>query len=95
MLPASNPYASSCSTQHCVTTGSSFNNTGKTRTSRPTLPRSYIRVAEITYLVGGSSDQWFPQVRAGTDIVSRLIQERRDTPEIQQRLAKIHLNIGD
>jgi serine/threonine protein kinase/tetratricopeptide (TPR) repeat protein len=52
------------------------------------------RVAEITYLVGGSRDVWFPHVRDGVDIVSRLIEEHRDNPEVQQRLAKIHLSIG-
>jgi serine/threonine protein kinase/Flp pilus assembly protein TadD len=51
-------------------------------------------VAEITYLVGGSRDEWFPHTRDAADIVSRLIEEHRDTPEVQQRLAKIHLNIG-
>ncbi len=54
-----------------------------------------IRVAEITYLVGGSSDEWFPHVREGVDIIARLIEEHRDTPEVQARLAKIHLSIGE
>jgi serine/threonine protein kinase len=55
---------------------------------------AHSRVSEITYLVGGSRDEWFPHMRAATDIVSRLIEEHRDTPEVQQRLAKIHLSIG-
>jgi tetratricopeptide (TPR) repeat protein len=55
---------------------------------------AHSRVSEITYLVGGSRDEWFPHMRDAADIVSRLIEEHRDTPEVQQRLAKIHLSIG-
>jgi serine/threonine protein kinase len=56
---------------------------------------AHIRVAEITYLVGGSSDEWFPHTREGVDIISRLIEEHRDTPDVQTRLAKIHVSIGE
>jgi serine/threonine protein kinase/tetratricopeptide (TPR) repeat protein len=55
---------------------------------------AHIRVAEITFLVGGSADQWFPHVREGADIVSRLVEQHQDTPEVQRRLAKINLSIG-
>jgi tetratricopeptide (TPR) repeat protein len=55
---------------------------------------AHSRVSEITYLVGGSRDKWFPHMRDAADIVSRLIEEHRDTPEVQQRLARIHLSIG-
>jgi serine/threonine protein kinase len=54
-----------------------------------------LRVAEITYLVGGSSEQWFPHLRAGVDIIARLIQEGRDTREVQWRLAKVHVGGDD
>jgi serine/threonine protein kinase/Flp pilus assembly protein TadD len=56
---------------------------------------AHIRVAEITYLVGGTSDQWFPHVREAVDIVERLIREARDTREVQRRLAKLYIGGED
>ena len=55
---------------------------------------AHIRVAEITFLVGGSFDQWFPHVRVGVDTISHMIAEGRDTPQAQERLARIHLTFG-
>ena len=55
---------------------------------------AHIRVAEITFLVGGSFDQWFPHVRVGVDTISHMIAEGRDTPQAQERLARIRLTFG-
>jgi tetratricopeptide (TPR) repeat protein/serine/threonine protein kinase len=55
---------------------------------------AHIRVAEITYLAGGTSDQWVPHLRDGVDMISRMIADGKDTPEVQQRLARIHLSLG-
>jgi eukaryotic-like serine/threonine-protein kinase len=55
---------------------------------------AHIRVAEITYLVGGRFDQWFPHLRDGVDMITQMIADGRDTPEVQQRLARIHLSFS-
>ncbi len=55
---------------------------------------AHIRVAEITYLVGGRFDQWFPHLRDGVDMIAQMIADGRDTPEVQQRLARIRLSLG-
>jgi serine/threonine protein kinase/tetratricopeptide (TPR) repeat protein len=55
---------------------------------------AHIRVAEITYLVGGHFDQWFPHLRDGVDMITQMIADGRDTPEVQQRLARIRLSMG-
>src|SRR5262249_36949273 len=55
---------------------------------------AHIRVAEITYLAGGSPDRWFPQLRDGVDIAERIIAEGRDTREVQLRLSGLYLG-GD
>jgi tetratricopeptide (TPR) repeat protein len=48
---------------------------------------AHLRVAHITYCNGGSSDQWFPHLRDGVEIIERLLEEHRDTPEVARRLA--------
>jgi serine/threonine protein kinase/tetratricopeptide (TPR) repeat protein len=55
---------------------------------------AHIRVAEITYLAGGSPDRWLPHLRDGVDIAERLIAEGRDTREVQLRLSGLYLG-GD
>jgi serine/threonine protein kinase/tetratricopeptide (TPR) repeat protein len=55
---------------------------------------SHLRVGEITYLVGGDFDQWFPRLRDGVNMISQMIATGRDTPEVQQRLARIRLLLG-
>jgi serine/threonine protein kinase len=55
---------------------------------------AHIRVAEITYLAGGSPDRWFPHLRDGVDIAERIIAEGRDTREVQLRLSGLYLG-GD
>jgi serine/threonine protein kinase len=52
---------------------------------------AHLRLAQITYLDGGGSDQYFPHLRDGVAIIERLIQEHRDTPEVQRRLAGLYL----
>jgi tetratricopeptide (TPR) repeat protein len=52
---------------------------------------AHIRVAEITYLAGGSPADWFSHLRDGVDLVEQLIREQRDTPDVQRRLAKLYL----
>src|SRR5262249_23751704 len=52
---------------------------------------AHLRVADITYLNGGGSDQYFPHLRDGVDIIERLIQEHRDTPEVQRQLAGLYV----
>jgi serine/threonine protein kinase/tetratricopeptide (TPR) repeat protein len=55
---------------------------------------AHIRVAEITYLVGGRFYQWFPHLRDGVDMITQMIADGRDTPEVRQRLARIRLFLG-
>jgi serine/threonine protein kinase/tetratricopeptide (TPR) repeat protein len=50
-----------------------------------------VRVAQITYLNGGNSNLYFPPMRDGIDAMERLIEEGRDTPEVQQRLSRTWL----
>jgi tetratricopeptide (TPR) repeat protein len=52
---------------------------------------AHLRVAEITYVNGGSTDQYFPHLRDGVDIIERLIDEHRDTPEVQRQLAGLYV----
>jgi serine/threonine protein kinase/tetratricopeptide (TPR) repeat protein len=58
---------------------------------RADVAAAHLRVAEITYLNGGSSDQYFPHLRDGVDLIERLIQEHRDTPEVQRQLAGLYV----
>jgi serine/threonine protein kinase len=55
---------------------------------------AHIRLAEITYLAGGSPADWFSHLRDGIELIEQLIQEQRDTPDVQRRLAKLYLG-GD
>ena len=35
---------------------------------------AHLRVAQITYMNGGSSNQWFPRAREGVEIIGRLVE---------------------
>jgi tetratricopeptide (TPR) repeat protein len=50
-----------------------------------------LRVAEIIYLNGGSSDRYFPHLRDGVDLIERLIHEHHDTPAVQRQLAGLYV----
>jgi tetratricopeptide (TPR) repeat protein/serine/threonine protein kinase len=56
---------------------------------------AHLRVSQITYMNGGSSDHWFPPLREGVEIIGRLVEEHRDTPEVQKRLTGIYLTGSD
>jgi hypothetical protein len=56
---------------------------------------AHIRAAAIGYLNEEPSDQWFPHLRDAVDIAERLIEEHRDTPEVQKRLGRISQTVGD
>jgi serine/threonine protein kinase/tetratricopeptide (TPR) repeat protein len=59
--------------------------------SEADVAAAHLRVAEIIYLNGGSTDQYFPHLRDGVDGLERLIQAHRDTPEVQKRLAGLYV----
>jgi tetratricopeptide (TPR) repeat protein len=51
---------------------------------------AHLRVAQIRYWNGEAQTQWFPHTRDGTDMIERLIEEHRDTPEVVRRLAGLY-----
>jgi serine/threonine protein kinase/Flp pilus assembly protein TadD len=52
---------------------------------------AYLRVSQINYLNREGSSGYFPPMKAGTEIIERLVAEGRDSPEVQQRLNRIWL----
>jgi serine/threonine protein kinase/tetratricopeptide (TPR) repeat protein len=48
---------------------------------------AHLRVAQIMYVNDESTDEWFPHLREGVDLIQQLVDERRDTPEVARRLA--------
>jgi serine/threonine protein kinase/tetratricopeptide (TPR) repeat protein len=51
---------------------------------------AHLRVAHITFCTGGSNDQWFPHQRDAVAIIERILEEKRDTPEVVRRLAGVY-----
>src|SRR5262249_55266842 len=51
------------------------------------LSATHFRVAQINYWIGLPEHEWLPDLEKAVEILERLIQEGRDSLEVQQRFA--------